>query len=113
MTVYIICVNHIEDIPTELSYQDDYYDNYYDLQIDSLEIVCVCATEDLAKRAVATYECTQNVGPGDTVYYVPYEVIEEPEIDRGLVKDALGAPTKEQIEYLEEKLKLFKKAYKE
>ena len=78
MTVYIVCVDHVSTRPTDLSYDEDgFYDDFYDEEVHSTEIVCVCATKELAQKKVSEYEDSDEYEAMDVVFYVPYEVLEE------------------------------------
>ena len=78
MTVYIVCVDHVDTRPTGQSYDEDgFYDDFYDEEVHFTEIVSVCATEALAQEEVDSYEYSDELGAMDTAFYTPYEVLEE------------------------------------
>ena len=78
MTVYIVCVDRVDTRPTGLSYDEDgFYDDFYDEEVHFTDIVCVCATEALAREEVDSYENSNELGAMDTVFYTPYEVLSE------------------------------------
>ena len=110
MTVYVVMRHRVETRPTECSYDEDgYYDDYYDEEFPSDEIICICATKQLAEDIVDRED--RKSGWSDYVFYQEYEVLEDEE-ERVKPFD-IPLPTKEQIAKAEERLESAKKVFKD
>lgn len=79
MEVWIVFSDHTTYVTTGNCYDEDgYYDDYWEEEYHETEVVCVCATEELAKKK--TKECEiNNTSCFTTFCYGPFEVLEESE----------------------------------